>query len=406
MDDASPGDQLRSGADLSFYGRTPTILIDTNGSIIEINAACSVLFGIASAGCKGQPMIQLEGRLGIAGEGRLLPVEGMARTRFGRGGGVGSASRGFLLETREIRIATQECRVETECFGRARLRVSELPRLDPAGFCDGSIIGLEILELTGHEAFRTALDRRLGEEILWEVYAASYDRILPELPFYQEVVERHCEALSTEAIGSILDVGAGTGNVAIRLLGLGKRVVAVDTSRAMLACLVRKAREGNYDRLTIVEDTAEHLPQMPDASVDAVNVLLALFDMNDSFRALGEATRILKPGGLIVATEPRECFDVRPLMVVAEESLRDRGLLELLDNDWRRIESVAPLIRDSVTQTRSHGPTIRDRSPWHAEALIEWLRQSGFRDLTFRESHLGNCATITGQKPVTGLASS
>src|SRR4029078_6899680 len=78
------------------------------------------------------------------------------------------------------------------------------------------------------------------DEEVWASYAASYDRILPILPFYQEAVRRHVEALTGAGIRRGIDVGSGTGNVAVHLASRGVEVTAVDLSGAMLDRLQRK----------------------------------------------------------------------------------------------------------------------------------------------------------------------
>lgn len=238
-----------------------------------------------------------------------------------------------------------------------------------------------------NKAFSTQISRKL-----------LYDHILSELPFYQEVVERHYTAMKPAHIRTVLDVGAGTGIPTLRLLDLGKHVTAVDISRAMLQKLYSKLDAGHAMRLTVIEDTAESLPHLPDASFDGVSVLLAFFDMHDPWSALGETQRLLKPGGTLIVTEPRACFNVDQLMTAAEESLRAKGLLEKLAADWKRIQSVAPLIRDTIrdSQARTTGTSLEQN--WHAEAILEIMRRDEFSNLTFCESHLGNCATITGKK--------
>ena len=247
--------------------------------------------------------------------------------------------------------------------------------------------------------YEEAIDRRLSHEIMWEVYAASYDRILSELPFYQEVVERHCDAMSGSEIHSILDIGAGTGIATLRLIGLGKRVTAVDVNGAMLRRLFAKLGAGNSPLLSIVQDTAERMPQLGDGTFDGVSVLLAFFDMDDPWSALREAIRVLKPGGKLIITDPRSCFDVKELMSAAEQSLRSRNLLSVLGDDWHRIQTVAPLIRDTIDTIQSPAAKKQSESRWNAEEILQMLRTAGFRELKFLESHVGNCATISGRKP-------
>jgi ubiquinone/menaquinone biosynthesis C-methylase UbiE len=389
------------GTDRFFFTRTPALELDGAGIVVEINAALRELFGVPAAGCKGQHFLLVEQRLCSGIPGALFPPDGLAMQRLRSSTTNMQPEEGFALNTEEIRTATRECLLETESFGPIRARASELPRLrGDTGLCTGSILSLEVLVMADLDAFRTRVDRRLGHELMWEVYAASYDRILPEMPFYREVVERHCEALSPDHIQSVLDLGAGTGNVAVRLARLGKRVIAVDIARAMLERLKRKIEPSLIDRLQIIEDTAEHLPQLRDESVDGVNVLLALFDMSDALLALKEAVRTLRPGGVLAVTEPRACFNVDQLMAFAEDHLRRQGLDERLASDWKRIQSVAPLIHEVVVHAESGSMPTSGKEVWHAEAIFNWLRENAFEELTFRESHHGNCATIIGKKPL------
>jgi ubiquinone/menaquinone biosynthesis C-methylase UbiE len=155
---------------------------------------------------------------------------------------------------------------------------------------------------------------------------------------------------------------------------------------------------GWADRLTVVEDTAERLPHLPDGAFDGVTVLLAFFDMDDPPAAFREARRLLRPGGTLVVTEPRASFDVAGLMAAAEQALRDRGRLDALAADWKRIQTVAPLVRDAVRDVHDRRAAATAKQDWHAEALHDALRRDGYADLMFRESHFGNCATVTGVK--------
>lgn len=374
--------------------RTPMLLLDTSGTVVDINAACRVLLGLDAAGCKGQHFSSLARWLEGKVTGSPFPPDGAATSHFGTAGAASHAE--IMLETAALRVATSECHYNSDYLGPVTLRACELPCIDAAsGACMGSSLSLEILDIPDWAAFRQAVDRRLEHEVMWDVYAASYDRVLPELPFYQEVVERHFAALQEERVRTVLDLGAGTGAVAIRLLKLGKRVTAVDIGRAMLARLYAKVDDADAERLTVIEDTAESLRQLHDESFDAVNVLLAFFDMNDQEAALGEALRLLRSGGKLIVTEPRACFNVNQLMAFAEESLQAQGLFERLAADWTRIQTVAPLIRDRVQNPASPA----SRTGWHAEAILDHLRQKEFAKLTFQESHLGNCATVTGVKP-------
>ena len=256
---------------------------------------------------------------------------------------------------------------------------------------------MQLIEQEKVQTSNESSSKHFYDSPVWELYAASYDRILPELPFYQQVLNRHVTAMSSPSILNILDIGAGTGNVALPLLRSGKTVTAVDTSNAMLKKFYSKLNKKDLASLFVFEDTAERLPYISDNCFDGVTVLLAFFDMQNPLSALQEAICKLKSGGRLIITEPKACFNVTELMAFAERHLCESGLMENLEADWTRIQTVAPQINRKIKEVQSS--TDFSPAPWNAELLYKILTENGFTDLTFEDSHLGNCATIKGIKP-------
>jgi ubiquinone/menaquinone biosynthesis C-methylase UbiE len=381
-----------------FYARSPMLLVRADGVLVDMNAASRELFGLDIAGCKGEHYSFLLEQLATKIEGPFFPPSGVSTRSFARGQADMGGVLSHQLDTAELQTAVVECHYHSPQYGRTVLRVSETPCTDtPSGACCGSIISLDVVAIPT-SAFHGALDQRLAHHVMWEVYAASYDRVLPELPFYQEVVNRHVARLGQPDIDLVLDVGAGTGSVTERLLQDGKRVTAIDVNRAMLQRLEDKIDSQWIARFEVIEDTAERLPHFADSSFDAVTVLLAFFDMENPLAALNEALRVLKPNGTIVITEPRGCFDVSRLMAAAERALREKGLMERLASDWNRIQTVAPLVREAVREKESRKQKAHTKQDWHAEAIFERLQRERFVGLSFELSHLDNCATIAGIK--------
>jgi SAM-dependent methyltransferase len=101
----------------------------------------------------------------------------------------------------------------------------------------------------------------------------------------------------------VLDVGAGTGRVAIALAALGCGVVALDPSRAMLDVLQDKVRSVRLqpDRVPIHLIAAEgsRLP-FADSSFDVVVLARILYLMPDWREVLSDIARALKPHGQIL----------------------------------------------------------------------------------------------------------
>ncbi len=95
----------------------------------------------------------------------------------------------------------------------------------------------------------------------------------------------------------VLDLGGGTGSDAVRLAGLGHRVVVVDPSPDALAASARRAAEAGVEiegRLGDSTDLAEHVET---ASIDLVICHGVLEHVTDPGQAVDAARGVLRPGG-------------------------------------------------------------------------------------------------------------
>ena len=102
-----------------------------------------------------------------------------------------------------------------------------------------------------------------------------------------------------EADATLVDIGAGTGTVAVAALRRwpGFRVIGVDPSRRLLEWAQADAQDaGVADRLTIKVGGAEALP-LPDASVEVATSTFVLQLLPDRLAGVREAFRVLRPGG-------------------------------------------------------------------------------------------------------------
>ncbi|MEQ8605080.1 MAG: class I SAM-dependent methyltransferase [Marivibrio sp.] len=102
----------------------------------------------------------------------------------------------------------------------------------------------------------------------------------------------------------LLDVAGGTGDVAFRFLDAGGGHVTVcDLTESMVA--VGRDRAIDRGRLSGVDWTVGDAQALPiaDAGVDAYTIAFGLRNVTDIDRALREARRVLKPGGLFLCLE-------------------------------------------------------------------------------------------------------
>ncbi len=109
------------------------------------------------------------------------------------------------------------------------------------------------------------------------------------------------------------DLGCGTGQLASRLAPHVRGVIAVDGSQEMLT-----AARQRLDGVTNVELHLGDLEQLPvgDATLDLATLSLVLHYVADPAQAIGEAYRVLRPGGrlLIIDMTPHERDDLQQRM--------------------------------------------------------------------------------------------
>ena len=361
--------------------------------MIERNAACYQLLGNEIAGCKGHHFSFFLDRIGPRCSGPFLPLHGVCMRHL-----CGENQTAIELSGKELRPVSIECRFQSPTFGQVFLKIFEIPTLHPTtGNYSGSFLNIEFV--SKQQEIEKAIEQRLADELMWEAYAPSYDRILPHLPFYTECVARHLEATSKAGKIKILDIGSGTGIATKEMLDFGHSVTAVEPNRAMLRCFNKKRLGNSTGGLTLIEDTAEKLPHLSDESFDAVTGLLAFFAIQDPYTALDEAKRLLRSGGTLIITEPSAKFDANQLLRKGQESLEEQRLLPRLEKDWKKIQSVAPNLSRMIRNIQSCGDTTAKIDSFSAESIYEHFIENGYHDVAITPSHAGNCATITAIKP-------
>lgn len=110
------------------------------------------------------------------------------------------------------------------------------------------------------------------------------------------------EALEPAPGDRVLDLGCGAGHAGFALAAAGAAVMAVDTSERMLEAARLLAQERGLERYETVRADVTALP-FADSSFDGVVSRYSAHHWADIPSALGEAARVVRPGGRILVVD-------------------------------------------------------------------------------------------------------
>ena len=182
--------------------------------------------------------------------------------------------------------------------------------------------------------------------------------------------------------GRLLDVGTGTGDIALEALRLDSTlgVTAADFSlRMMQVGRRRPAGQGVF----WCHANALKLP-FPDAAFDAVTSGYLVRNVIDVRQALEEQMRVVRPGGRVV------CLDTSP---VPRNALRPFALFHL--------RVVIPLLGYLLTRNRAAYMYLPESTQAFMEPdrLASIMRSVGLKDVFYRRFMFGTMAVHTGRRP-------
>lgn len=124
--------------------------------------------------------------------------------------------------------------------------------------------------------------------------ANVYDQLDPD----RSDLDAYLSIARELAVGSVVDIGCGTGTFACLLAREGLDVVGIDPAAAMLA--VAQTKSGS-DRVRWIHGVATDLPSMEvDIVTMTANVAQVFLDDAEWSETLRAAHRVLRPGGWLV----------------------------------------------------------------------------------------------------------
>ncbi len=162
-----------------------------------------------------------------------------------------------------------------------------------------------------------------------------------------------------------LEIGVGTGRIALPLHDRGIAMAGMDIAEAMLRRLIGNAGGAAGFPLLLADATRLPLPDGSFGSVLAVHVLHLIPTWRD---AVEEAFRVLRPGGVLIASFPGGSAHPRrtgpgastPWAAVLREASQRHGVVRT-DRGAHAPEEVADYLRHRATARRL--PTVRVNEP-------------------------------------------
>lgn len=214
----------------------------------------------------------------------------------------------------------------------------------------------------------------------WEEVAAS--------PAFLAIRDRVVELAEARSDDCVVDLGAGTGLVALALAPRVRELVAIDISEQMLERLDDAAiADGIHNVETVVADL-RRLP-LEDESATLVVSNYAFHHLDDAGKelALAEARRILRPGGRLVICD---------MMFSISLDQRDRRLL------WEKVVSLlrrgpagaVRILKNAVRLLAGRWERPATPTTWE-----EMLTARGFEDVRI-ELLAHEAAVATARRPM------
>lgn len=180
------------------------------------------------------------------------------------------------------------------------------------------------------------------EHRVWDAYAFTYNRIVKNSVSHQLQYQDVLNFANINNNETVLDAGCGTGDF-VKYLSSKKpniNIKAIDFSNSM----IKKARKKcwKYHKVEI-ERANFKKTKYQDNSFHKVFCINALFSVQGTEQALREFYRIIKPGGMLIISDPRPDSKISNVLKEYLKSLRGGSKKTSIVNHFK-VLLVSPFI--------------------------------------------------------------
>lgn len=231
----------------------------------------------------------------------------------------------------------------------------------------------------------------MTKENIWTRFTRSYTNVLSNWEPYRELVSKVLYCMAEKE--NILDQGCGTGIFSLELARIGKKVIGIDNNLAMLseaqARLKQAMNRGEINSsVTFIEGNAEALP-FNDGSFDGVVANNVIFYVENPQKMTGEVYRVLKPGGVLAISGPKQNPDIPKLLDNIVYEFKQKGIYDALREDVEHFSG-------SSVQLKSTGI----HNMYQPEEMVGLLTETGFKEVIEKcgEAYLGQSYFVVMRK--------
>lgn len=191
---------------------------------------------------------------------------------------------------------------------------------------------------------------------------------------------RAIERLLPESPADVLDIGTGTGFVALTASQIGHRVIGIDLSSGMLNEARKEADRRGLKTSFQLGDAV--MPPFAEASQDAIVCRHLLWTLRRPAVALANWLRVLRPNGCVIAIDgfwfaqpmPEERVDF------FERHYNEQTCESLPAMRWNRVEQAAELMRAAgFTEVRTADLADVHAVAAHPPSTEPWYVVTGWR---------------------------
>jgi ubiquinone/menaquinone biosynthesis C-methylase UbiE len=367
----------------SAHPMTPMYLLDNMFRIIDWNEAFTIAFDRTMEGRKGRSVLEWTYFLDNYEE---VIDHGVKK----------------FSDTNHLPV------IDVETIEYSSLRYGKLSAIkrayqipDDAEACLAWLVTLDLKfqNLNQQSIYHRDLLRHLGLDLMWSEYAISYDRVLNNTKVYPQLLDNLIGGSDGVDIipqdARILDLGAGTGNLALKLITTGRdRVIfAVENNRIMLQFLKSKCQgflrnDSEAGGIIAIKQDITSLFGLENDYFDFVTLNNVLYAVEDADACLKEACRVLKPGGELRLIGPKKDSNLQILFDRIKLDLQETNKYSSLEKDYEHVFQINQL---------KLGPWLYR---WTTKDVEEMLIKAGFSKIicSSEKNYAGQAMLVCAMK--------